>query len=106
MSRSIIAMHFAMGIQERLAEDSLSGTPSPSGDPEERVLLFNAYRHAKRKSRRNPDGLVFLHTCELSVKQARQISNRGYVLKYYGPDGLTVFEPLEDPAVQSQHSSV
>ena len=98
-------MHFAMEVQERLVEGALGDLPSGPGDPAEQVLLFNVYRHAKRKSRRSPDGLIFLHTSYLSVRQARGIASRGYVLKHYADGRLRVFDPLEEPAVERQHTN-
>ena len=105
MARSIVAMHFAMEVQERLVEEALGDLPPGPGEPAEQVLLFNVYRHAKRKSRRNPDGLIFLHTSYLSVRQAQGIAGRGYVLKYYETARLKVFDPLEEPAVERQHTN-
>jgi len=80
----ILAMHRTMEEKERLFEDALEVTirDPDSGDPDEKVLLWNVYRKARRKTRKN-GGLVYLRTADYSIRQARAMAEQGLILKYY-----------------------
>jgi ketosteroid isomerase-like protein len=81
---SILAMHRTMEEKERLIEDAYETAlrEPDSGDPDEKVLLWNVYRKARRRTRKD-GGLVYLRTADYSIRQARGLAEQGLVLRYY-----------------------
>lgn len=81
---NILGMNRSLDERERLAEETRKSIPvSPPEDPEDEVFQWNIYRKARRATRRNRSGLVYLRTADLTVREARKIAAKGFVLRYY-----------------------